>query len=413
MQTGMECKPIDTRPVTASHAGRRRLWQIDRTYHSSLIGTCLSLQERKELCQKLKIPVQNPAKDAIQRSLVGVASEPSPVARRLHKHLDRKYWHTILRFSEAHSSFALERLWQSAAARGESVGAYWALATHPHASDELLARVRDDAHNPSHVTGSAIRSDRMAPTRLPQSNAAFTKLSVAVESMPGTRIAIREFAFSRRHGRQAPAQTAAGKPDLVQGQPASLESESLALRLRKQVEDYAAMLASERLRAERAEASASEWKQLALRHGNWHQQLSGQLADLKAEREALETMLERMLLEDCGTCRERDECPAGINLCGCCILFVGGGTRQCAHFHALVERQNGRFVHYDGKLNGERPPLGTLLPQADAVFCSLDSVSHDAADRVRQFCSRHKKRLVMLPSASLAAFTRGLNELTA
>jgi hypothetical protein len=201
--------------------------------------------------------------------------------------------------------------------------------------------------------------------------------------------------------------------DQAHEQLTALERDALALRLRKQVEDYAAMLASERLRAERAEASASEWRQLAMRHGDWHQHLSGQLADLQAEREALETMLERVLLEDCGTCRERDDCLAGNNLCGRCILFVGGGTRQSTHFHALVERQNGRFVHHDGDLNGDRPPLDTILPQADVVFCPLDSVSHDAANRVRQFCKHHEKRLVMLPSASLAAFTRGLNELAA
>jgi hypothetical protein len=413
MQTGMECKPIDIRPAAGSHAGRRRLWQIDRSYHESLIGACLSLRELKGLCRKLKIPVQNPAKNAVQRSLVGVASEPSPVARRLHKHLDRKHWHTILRFTGAHSTCALETLWKEAAATGELAGAYWALATHPHASDELLARARDEARNPSHVNGSARRPNSAAPTRVRQSNTTFTKLSVATESTPGARIAKQTFAIRRRHERRAPAQTPAEDLDQVREQLATLERESLALRLRKQVEDYAAMLASERLRAERAEASASEWRQLAMKHGDGHQYLAGQLADLQAEREALETMLERVLLEECGTCKERDDCLAGMNLSGRCILFVGGGTRQCAHFHALVERQNGRFVHYDGELSGDRPPLGTILPQADVVFCPLDSVSHDAADRVRQFCNHHEKRLVMLPSSSLAAFSRGLNELAA
>ena len=413
MHTGRECKLIDTRPVTGSRAGRRRLWQIDRSYHDSLIGTCLSLQELKELCRKLKIPVQKPANDDAKRSLVGVASEASPAARRLHKHLDRKYWHTILHFTGAHSTAALETLWKEAAATGELADAYWALATHPHASAVLLERVHDQVRTPSHATGSANRSNRTPPTRLPQSSATFTKLSVVAESTPGVRIAKREFALSRRHGRRTQSEKASEDLDQVREQLAALERESLALQLRKQVEDYAAMLASERLRAERAEASASEWRQLAMRHGDGHQHLAGQLADLRAEREALETMLKRLLLEDCTTCVERDDCLAGINLSGRCILFVGGGKRQCAHFHALVERQNGRFVHHDGNLNGDRPPLGSILPQADVVFCPLDSVSHDAADRVRQFCNRHEKRLVMLPSASLATFSRCLTELAA
>ena len=400
MHTAMEYKTIDTRPVTGRQAGRRKLWQIDSSFHESLIGACLSLRELKGLCRKLQPGVQTLAMDEYQRSLARVASEPSPAARRLHKHLDRKYWLTILRFTAAHSTAALETQWKEAAT-GELAGAYWALATHPHASAELLERVHDEMR------------DSVAPTRVRQSNAGSSKQPVITGSRAGARIANREFAIRRRPGRRTLAQMPVEDLDQVREQLATLERESLALRLRKQVEDYAALLAGERLRAERAEATASKWRQLALKHGDRHQHLAGQLADLQAEREALETMLKRLLLEDCGACVERDDCLAGINLSGRRILFVGSGTRQCAHFHALVERQNGHFAHHDGDLNGDRPPLGSLLPQADVVFCPLDSVSHDAADRVRQFCNRHEKRLVMLPSASLAAFSRGLNELAA
>jgi hypothetical protein len=413
MHRAMDCKPIDTRPVTGSHAGRRKLWQIDSSYHESLIGTCLSLRELKGLCRKLQPGVQTAAKNELQRSLARVASEPSPLARRLHKLLDRKYWHTILRFTAAHSTAALETRWKEAASAGELAGAYWALATHPHTSSELLDRVHVEMHKSADLAGSALRPENAAPTRLRQANAGATKQSVNDESRAGAQITNREFAIRRRHGHRALAQTPSEDLDLVRERLATLERESLALRLRKQVEDYAALLASERLRAERAEASASEWRQLAMKNGDGHQHLAGQLADLQAEREALETMLKRLLLEDCSTCVEREDCLAGINLSGRCILFVGGGTRQCAHFHALVERQNGRFVHHDGGLNGDRPPLGMILSQADVVFCPLDSVSHDAADRVRQFCNRHEKRLVMLPTASLAAFSRGLTELAA
>jgi len=413
MHTATECKPIDTRPVNGSHAGRRRLWQIDSSYHESLIKACLSLRELKELCRKLLPGVHTTTQDEYRRSLVGIAGVPSPAARRLHKHLDRKYWHTILRFTAAHSTAALELRWMEATATGELAGACWALATHPHASAELLERAHEEVRALASVIQPADRPGSRASTRLLQPNAPFTTRSVGAESPPGARIAMRASASRRRHGRRTPAQTPTENLDQVRERLATLERESLALRLRKQVEDYAAMLASERLRAERAEASASEWRQLAMQNGDGHQHQAGELADLRAERKALETLLERLLLEDCGTCSERDDCLAGINLSGRCILFIGGGARQCAHFNALVERQNGRFVHHDGDLNGDRPSLGTILPQADVVFCPLDSVSHDAADRVRRFCNRHEKRLVMLPSTSLAAFSRGLNELAA
>ena len=413
MHTGKERKAIDTRPATGNHAGRRKLWLIDSSYHESLIGACLSPRELKELCRKLQPDVQTTAKDGHQRALVGIAGVLSPAARRLHKHLDRKYWLTILRFTRAHSSAALETLWKEAAAGGELASAYWTLATHPHTSAELLARVHEAVRKSADVRGSAHRTDNPTPTGVRQSNAESTKKSVIAGSRTGEHSANRQFAIHHRQEPWAPVQIPSEDLDRLRERLTALEWESLALRLRKQVEDYAALLAGERLRAERAETSAGEWRQLAMKHGDGHQHLTAQLADLQAEREALETMLKQLLLEDCGTCTERDDCLAGINLSGRCVLFVGGGTRQCAHFHALVERQNGHFVHHDGKLDSDRPPLGSILPQADVVFCPLDCVSHDAADRVRQFCNRHEKPLVMLPSASLAAFSRGLTELAA
>lgn len=194
---------------------------------------------------------------------------------------------------------------------------------------------------------------------------------------------------------------------------AVLESEPLALRLRKQVEQYAIKLIAERVRAERAEANAMQWKQLAVQSGDRHLQLEEKLSQLHAERDAIEETLERLLTPDCNACEEREACRDGFNLSGRCILYVGGRARQCANFRTLVERLNGHFIHHDGGLQDSRLRLKSILPRVDAVLCPLDCVSHDAAKRVKQYCKRHGKPLVFLPKSSLAAFTRGLNELAA
>jgi hypothetical protein len=149
---------------------------------------------------------------------------------------------------------------------------------------------------------------------------------------------------------------------------------------------------------------------MAMEQGDRHLRLERQLAELGAERDALEAKLDELLSADCVG---RGTCAADTNLRGRCILYVGGIDRQCGRFRDLVERRNGRFVHHDGGLHDGRLRLGSILPQADAVFCPVDCVSHDAAKRVKQFCKRHGKRLVLLPRASLAAFTRGLSEVAA
>ncbi|HID48698.1 MAG TPA: DUF2325 domain-containing protein [Chromatiales bacterium] len=142
--------------------------------------------------------------------------------------------------------------------------------------------------------------------------------------------------------------------------------------------------------------------------------LEGELIKARQERDALEQSLARLLAGDCSACMATEDggCPR-LDLCGRRILYVGGRQSQCAHFRALVERLNGEFIHHDGGREEGRLRLGSVLSRADAVLCPMDCISHDAMGRVKRFCKRHAKRLVLLPRASLSAFVRGLEEVVA
>jgi hypothetical protein len=150
--------PAEEKGKANAYPGRRKLWHLEAPFRCSLLGTCLSQQELKALCRKLGIAVQAPLSPyELHRVLVAVAGEPSPVARRLHKHLDRKYWATILHFTRAHSASMLETLWLAAVECGELAGAYWALTTHPEASAPLLLRVYGEVHMLSPLPDAGVR----------------------------------------------------------------------------------------------------------------------------------------------------------------------------------------------------------------------------------------------------------------
>ena len=126
----------------------------------------------------------------------------------------------------------------------------------------------------------------------------------------------------------------------------------------------------------------------------------------------LEITLERLLAPP--PCVDGDDADATVDvtnsdLVGRCVLYVGGRQSLCAHFRELVERRNGRFIYHDGGREDARAQLWDVVRQADAVLCPLDCVSHDAVHRIKRFCERNTKPLVLLPRASLAAFNRGLN----
>jgi hypothetical protein len=381
-------------------------------WHCSVIGTCLSLAELRGLCCRLSVTAAAPLTDyELHRSFVGVAGGRTRAARRLHKHLDRKYRATIRRYARALSDTALAGLWDEAVESGAPAGAYWALVTHPRASRALCDRAYGDVHMLSHRAlekqGAAVRLDRQELTRLRHSAVALTRQLADAATRSTAQVAARDATIHQLQEQLAQARAATRD---LQATQARLENTPPVHRLRNQVENYAARLAAERLRAERAEAAAGEWRQMAMEQGDRHLRLERQLAELGAERDALEAKLDELLSADCVG---RGTCAADTNLRGRCILYVGGIDRQCGRFRDLVERRNGRFVHHDGGLHDGRLRLGSILPQADAVFCPVDCVSHDAAKRVKQFCKRHGKRLVLLPRASLAAFTRGLSEVAA
>lgn len=413
MCTKKESYLIDNYGKNSTKAGRKKIWQLDSSFHCSIIGTCLTLIELRDLYRKTRMNEQISLSNyELHRSFVGVAGAPTYAARRLHKYLDHKYRTTIRRFDKVKLETELQALWGQAVKSSDVAATYWAVVTHPWASEALCHRVYGEVHMLSHLAGATIRVDSQELSQLRVLKKTLAQQLADIESKAKEQIKERDQKIAQQRERLTLTQTTLSELDKLRRFVATLEQEPLSLKLRKQVEEYAAKLANARLRAERAEAMVESLKQGSIENHDRQQTMEQQLAHLLAERDALEAALEKLLSPDCSACEDRTECSTGVNLCGRCILYVGGRSRQCANFRVLVERQNGRFIHHDGGLNDGPLRLKSILPQADVVLCPLDCVSHDAVNRVKQYCKRHRKHLVFLPQSSLAAFTRGLNELT-
>ena len=111
--------------------------------------------------------------------------------------------------------------------------------------------------------------------------------------------------------------------------------------------------------------------------------------------------------ENCEGCSE-GACPK-FDLCGRTILYVGGRTKLCNRFRALVEDCNGEFLHHDGGLHDKKMSrLGKLLGQADIVLCPIDCISHNACLKIKRHCKENDKPLSLLRRSSVSAFARGL-----
>lgn len=375
----------------------------DQQYFCSIIGTCLTLKELMVIARKSKLCIDPSVCDYdLHGCFVSIAKDSSCYAhRQLQKHMDKKYAAAIREFSEAETDEALRKLWERALESADFAGAYYALVTHPAASVVLQADVFGEVHMLSHLSGASLRVDMQKHSILKRRVRKIEKelaektrlvLNKDEELQSLTKSLLTSVRSEERLRFQLAADAGSNKPD-------DLEKE-LTINIVK------LDAARERNKVLVQKADLFQIKNASLEEALTA--IKGQLVVSTTQRESLESNLSRVLdnghVDSMGSYTNQD-------LCGRCILYVGGRSRQCRHFRQLVEKFNGRFIHHDGGIEDGDNRLASILSQADTVMCPLDCISHDAMNKVKRHCKIATKPLVMLPHASLSAFSKGLSEI--
>jgi len=394
------------------HAGkwRKKMWQLERRFHCSIAGTCFTLDEMRRFCRKAHINTKGPVTDyELHINFVSMLGDDQ-AARPAAKYLDRKYKETIQRFDQANSPEQLHALWKKAVSQGEIAAAFWSILTHPQASEALLFQVYGEVHMLSHLSGASVRIDMQALVqlrqRLPKLEKEIAQSRITLLARTQQKDDIIE-ALNKRLGKALHSEK---KCQEAEEKIRLLENGDLIRHLQSRVEMYVSKLERANIRAHRAEADAAKQKKRADAAHTRNTHIENQLRVLSAEQSALEAALENTLSTQYGFCKKEGVCQKKIDLAGRYILYVGGRNRLCAHFRALVEQQNGQFIHHDGGREESTQRLDALLGQVDAVLCPLDCVSHDAVHRIKRDCKRYGKHLMLLSQSSLSAFAKGVHE---
>lgn len=377
---------------------RPTLGELNPAWHCTIVGTCLSMADLRSVAAKvnLRFPKAEPPSDYdLHAGLVRMIPQEKVVAKLLHKLLDRKYALALGRFKRATSVADLEDLWVESLSRGEVAGACWALMSHAAASEDLRSTIFGEIHMLSHQVGASARADiRRLHALEKEKQALETKIRRQQERMAaeigGRETIIREL-------RQRLDQEIAETRRL--GHAAEAASEMVALRaLVGELQRHLALESEGRRVAETATREAE-------RHA------MEQAAELVAVRGELDSAhdelaaVEGRLADGTGSCSR--ECRR-LDLCGRCILFVGGRSNHVPHLRRLVEECNGTLVHHDGGFEDGMGRLSGLMGQADAVLFPVDCVSHMAHDHLKRLCKRWEKPFVPVRRSGLGAFMRAL-----
>src|SRR5215475_10818457 len=372
---------------------RTAIWQMHPSVHCSIIGTCLSTSEIRRLLIKLGVHGAESAGDHdLHKQGVTLAGQAQGGGKFIQKALDRRHEAAIKQFAKAQDEGALRRLWDDAVRRGDIPGAYWAVLSHPAASDVIMRKTFGDVHMLSHMVGAANRADFRRLCQLEQENAALSaKLELQQRQLRDgfvdrdNKIRLLNEALSRALA-QAPASPAHADDDARAAEAALIDLDRRLDRevtRRKRLESRLEVATSAVSQAERA-----------------RQEADGECERLHRELSLVEAQISGWLGEE--------QSALAPQLGGAQVLYVGGRAHQMPQLKALVERAGGKFLHHDAGIEHSMTLLPGLISRADCTMFPIDCVSHEAAGVLKRQCRQSAKPFVPVRTSSLASLLSGL-----
>ncbi|WP_374441989.1 DUF2325 domain-containing protein [Stella sp.] len=378
--------PLVVGRAEAQPAGRRRIWQLSAMLHCSIIGTCLSTAELRQLLGKAGHATGGLGEHDLHREGVGAAGRHDGVARLINKALDRRHHLAVQQFGRVSGEAEVRRLWSEFVQRGEIPGAYWAALTHPDTGDGLIRQIFGEVHMLSHLVGAANRAD---VRRLAELEA---ELAQARDKLVRQQDRLRE-ATVGRDARIRELQALAARA-VADAAPAIDPASELAT-LRRLVGDLGRRLGLEAARREQAEAASAEARRAqAVAAGALRAAATRERA-MQAELDAVEARL--------APATDPAD-PASAVADARIFLYVGGRPEQVPRLRALAGRAGAELLHHDGGVEDRGGLLAGLVARADLVLFPVDCVSHASVEAVKRHCRQMGKPFRPLRGAGLAPF---------
>ncbi len=359
---------------------RIRLWECRDNIHCSVIGTCASVQDIRDLASRVKAPVDLSKADyTIHGVLVRECTKDTPFARAFQKLMDKRYAGALRRVSRAKTQLEQCRLWEDMRDRGMITGAYWAFMTSGHIDRDLRHAIFGEVHMLSHLAGSGYRRRTIQAVALQDQLQEASERAQRVEA--GLRTALGE-----RDEEVASLRDALAKARAAQATAGVEEIDTK--KLKKKLGRLERALMATRVRARQAEAALSSAQNTRNRKISRRKDQIEILPD--ATRDGVEQQ----------------------SIAGRTILYIGGLSGQVDRLKAVAAEFEAELVHHDGGMEDAVRRIDHLLPSVDCVLCPIDCVSHDACLRAKRKCRLHGKPFLPLRTSSQSALRAALADLS-
>ncbi len=388
LSMGIDLRAIPPTLIKREASPRRtKIWEFSTHLHCSIIGTCLSTGELRQVLRKFGLASAECTDHDLHGTAVTLASRHDEAARQLHKALDRRHKLAVNQFDKAATQADLRAMWRDAVRRGDIPGAYWATLTHPLADLTIIREAFGEVHMLSHLVGSANRADIRRLCQLEAANAELeTKLERQQQALH-TAVVTRDAQIQAL--RDALTTRIITDPVVPENEGA-LRGIIIDLERRLAAESRRRSILNERLSAIRNDRDSERAARVTTERAH---------KVVQAELQAIESSLLQPLTPTSPAAR----------LDGVVLLYVGGRPNQVAHMRVLVEQLGATFLDHDGGVENHPNLLAGLVSRSDLVLFPVDCVSHDAANIVKSLCRQAGKRFIPLRSASVTSLLTTLH----
>ena len=391
---------------------RRKLWEIDDSYHCSIIGTCLSLRDLQKIANRSNITLLPEATEyAIHVTFVNLVSQRREIAKQVNKLLDRKFRSALDATRRIRSSDELFAYWKSHLKNGQVPGAYWATISHGQCDVLTGQVVFGDVHMLSHMVGAANRADLKRLSELEDLQKSLSADLEDARIRNRQMLAERNEIIAEQRRELAEHKGLRGRLVALEAQLAQSQSVSKMTKLMRKSERLSEECEGLKLACEQANSRLEKAEAHAAQISEENMALRARLERVQLEADNAEALLQRGLGP---TAAHQDDAAASapIDLEGATVSYIGGRASQICRLRSFVEMANGTFLHHDGGLEDGGGQLHNVLSRGDIVMCPIDCVSHSACTQAKAFCKRAGKCFVPLRSSGLTSFVHELKTLS-
>jgi hypothetical protein len=387
---------------TDSNAKQRRykLWQLPANSHCMIIGTCLTLQEVKQIAKKCRYPTDGKSDYDLHHFFVYQAGHTdSVIARKTHSMLEKKFRTDVTRVRSCSSPANLLEHWEGMKQTGRIAGTLWAVITHPECDSGVLQTIYGEVHMMSHLAGASYHQQL---AELPNKERSIASKQSKINNqksrwnsklLDSEKTIKRLEAENRKLREKLERMEQDSSVSYLQNSTDSIDHRDYRI-VRSMLSDTNNTLKETRQQLRDANRQVHDQQQ--------------QLQQSTHDMQRMERLV-NYLMDKGEACNTDDSCDQTLS--GKCVLMLGGMPSQCRHFKAFVESNDGDFLHHDGGVETNYAQIDQLISRADAVFCPVEQVSHSAMLRAKRLCKKTDKPMVFLPKASLSAFVNGIRQI--